>query len=122
MLKQLSRRNWRVLALLLAGSLAAGSVAFTLSVLAGGLIVIFCYHRLQQSLMQLVDEPTQRLAKKTLWKNIGRLLVLAALIAAILASGKLDPIGLTVGLSVVVINILWTTGSRALFNQETKEP
>ncbi len=80
--------------------------------------MILSYHRLQYMLYGLVAEPTQRMAKKTLWSTMLKLVALAALMAAILVTGKIHPIGLAVGLSVVVINLLWTTGRRILSHKE----
>jgi len=113
-LRALSRRNWIILGILLALSLAWRSLGFSLGVLLGGLLVIYSFYLLRRQLQSLVAEPTRAMARKTVWYYLLRLFALAALFAAILASRRVDPFGLAAGVSVVGINLLWTMGNRIL--------
>lgn len=112
LLGDLARRNWIILGLLLAASLPWQSTAVSFGVLGGGLIAIIGYQWLHRSLRRLLEEPNQRSAKKF---QIGYLLRLAALAVALfllVSLARVHPVGLAVGLSVVVVNILWATIKR----------
>ena len=114
----MARRNWIILSALLLASLLLQGPQFGLAVLLGGLLVIYSFSRIRRQLTILVEEPTRQMARKATLNYVLRLMALAALIAGILVIGKIHPIGLAVGLSVVVINLLWTTGSRILLRKE----
>lgn len=114
----MARRNWIILAALLIASLVFQGPHFALAVLLGGMLVIYSFSRIRRQLVILVDEPTRQMANRATLNYLFRLMALAALIAVFLVIGKVHPIGLAVGLSVVVINLLWTTGSRLLLHKE----
>lgn len=108
---QLSRRNWVVLAFLLVLSLPFAHWPFSLGVLCGGLLAIGAFHWMRRSLQQLLAEASRFGFH---FSYFLRLLVLGILIALLLAVVKIHPIGLLVGLSVVVINLLWLTVQRTM--------
>lgn len=112
MLGALARRNWIVLAGLLLLSLPWLSVPVSTGVLAGGLVAIGGYHWLQHSLQRILAEPSQHSARSFKVSYIIRLGSLAAVLFLLIAVAGVNPVGLAVGLSVVVINILWTTLKR----------
>lgn len=113
LLGDIARRNWIILACLLLLSLPWRSTAVTLGVLSGGLLAIVGYLWLHSSLKRMLAEPTRRSAKGFQVSYIIRLGALAAALFLLIALAKVHPVGLAVGLSVVVINILWTTVKRS---------
>ncbi len=112
LLAQLARRNWIVLAVLILGSLAWWSVAVTQGVVAGGLVAIIGYGWLQRSLVKAISQADKRSAKRFQSSYMVRLAALALALFLLIAKGGVHPVALSVGLSVVVINIIWTTFRR----------
>lgn len=112
LLAQLARRNWIVLVVLILGSLAWWSVSITQGVIAGGLVAIIGYGWLQRSLVKAISQADNRAAKRFQSSYIVRLAALAAALFLLIAKGGVHPVALSVGLSVVVINIIWTTFRR----------
>ena len=113
LLGQLARRNWVVFAVLLLGSLLWRSVPVTLGVAAGGLVAIAGYHWLYRSLRGLLSEPSRQGARRFKFGYFLRLGALGAVLLILLVPLGVHPLGLAVGLSVVVLSILWTTITRA---------
>jgi hypothetical protein len=108
---QLSRRNWIVLGVLLVVSLPFAHWPFSLGILSGGLLSIVAFAWLHRSLRRLFS------GGGSFRYNFGyllRLLALAVTLAVLIAVIKIHPVGLVIGLSVVVINLLWLTVQRAL--------
>jgi len=114
LLKDLSRRNWIVLAALTLASLLWRSLAVTQGVLAGGLLAIIAYRWLQRSLVKVMDNPNRGSAAGFKFAYILRLAFVAAALYLLIAVAKLHPVALAAGLSVVVVNILWTTFRRLI--------
>jgi hypothetical protein len=112
LLAQLARRNWIILAGLILASLAWWSVAVTQGVIAGGLVAIIGYGWLQRSLVKALSQADNRTTKRFRSGYIVRLAALAAALFLLIAKGGVHPVALSVGLSVVVINIIWTTFRR----------
>ena len=112
MLGAIARRNWVVLATLLLLSLLWRSPTVTGGVLAGGLVAIGGYYWLQHSLQRVLAEPSRYSARSFKISYFIRLGSLAAILLLLIAIAGVNPVGLAVGLSVVVINILWTTLKR----------
>ena len=112
LLGDLARRNWVVLAALVLLSLLWRSVPVTLGVLAGGLVAIGGYLWLQHSLKRVIAEPSRHSARSFKISYFIRLGCLAAILLLLIAVAGVDPVGLAVGLSVVVINIFWTALKR----------
>lgn len=110
----LQRRNWLILAVLLICSLPFGNLAVSAGILAGGLVAIAAFAWLQRSLRRLLaDSPHGARARYQLG-SLSRLLVLAGILTLLIMVVKVHPVGLAIGLSVVVINLLWLTLQRAL--------
>lgn len=113
LLGDIARRNWVVLTGLVLLSLLWRSAAVTLGVLSGGLVAIGGYLWLQHSLKKVITEPSRHSARSFKFSYIVRLGSLAAALLLLIAVAGVDPLGLAAGLSVVVINILWTTLKRS---------
>lgn len=113
LLAAMARRNWLILAALLLGSLLWRSPQVTLGVLAGGLVAIASYYWLHRSLRRLLLAAEPGGTRRFQFGYLGRLAALAGILALLLKSGA-HPLGLTAGLSVVLVNIFWTTIKRAI--------
>ena len=114
LLQDLSRRNWIILAVLVLTSLFWRSLEVTQGILAGGLLAIVAYRWLQNSLLKVIRAPHQGAATGFKFAYFLRLGFVAIALYLLIAVAKLHPIALAVGLSVVVVNILWTTFRRLI--------
>jgi len=110
---QMARRNWRILALLLIGSLPCGDLGLSIGVLAGGLIAIGGFLWLRRSLARLLEQPTGGARFRYQFGYIVRLAALAVIIVVLVGIVKVHTVGLVIGLSVVIINLFWITVQRA---------
>lgn len=111
LLKAIARRNWVILATMLLASLAWRSAPVTLAVACGGLIAIIGHSWRHRELKIMLEQ-----AAGTRRFQVGylvRLAVLAITIYLLIVPMQLPPVPLVAGLSVVVINILFTTVTRA---------
>jgi len=106
--RKLEITNWVVLALLLLGSVVLQSFPFSLGVLLGGVISIvnfyWLYQDLQNSFQRLMDGSRTSI----LLKYCLRLALTAVLLYLIIAYRFADVLGLLLGLSIVIINIVFT--------------
>jgi hypothetical protein len=110
----LNRRSWFILGGLLIGSLLFRNVSLTIGILCGGLVSIGGFLWLRRSLGQLLAEPGPGAKARYQFGYVVRLVTLAVVLAALIAVVKINPVGLIIGLSVVVINLLWTTIQHSL--------
>jgi putative Mn2+ efflux pump MntP len=110
----LSRRNWLILGMLLAASLPFGHWPVTAGILAGGLVSIAGFAWLQRALKRLLVDRVQGARTRYQFGYLVRLLALGTILAVLIAVVKIHPVGLAIGLSVVVINLLWLALQRAL--------
>lgn len=110
----LHRRNWLILGVLLGLSLLLGNPPVTMGILAGGLIAIGAFRWLQRSLQRLLTDQAQGARTRYQFGYVARLLVLGVTLAVLIAVVKIHPVGLAIGLSVVVVNLIWLTLQRAL--------
>lgn len=113
LLADLARRNWIILGALVLLSLLGRDLDFTLGVLGGGLLALASYRWLHRSLNKLLAQAGGGSAKGFQVGYLLRLLCLAAALYLLIAVARVNPLGLALGLSVVVLNILWTTLKRA---------
>ena len=110
----LHRRNWLILGILLAISLPFGNGRVSAGIVAGGLVAIAGFAWLQRSLKRLLAETGQEARTRYQFGYLVRLLSLGCVLAILIAIVKIHPAGLVLGLSVVVINLLWLAFQRAL--------
>lgn len=113
LLTALARRNWIILGVLLLLSLLWRDAAFSLGVLGGGLLALFSYRWLHRSLSKLLGQAGGGSTRGFQFGYLLRLVFLAAVLYFLIAVARVHPLGLALGLSVVVLNILWTTWKRA---------
>lgn len=114
LLGELARRNWIILGILIALSGLFRDLDLTLGVLSGGLIAVCGYQWLHRSLVKALSSAGTPAIKGFQRSYVFRLAALAVMLLLLIAVVKVDPIGLVIGLSVVVINIMWTTIKRAI--------
>jgi len=82
---------------------------FAWGILAGGLIVTVNFQLLSRSLKQSLTPPHVANVRAVLGKYYLRFLVSAVVIFVLIADHYVDPLGLIIGLSVVVTSVLFAT-------------
>jgi hypothetical protein len=112
LLDDLARRNWWVLSALLLASLGWRSPDVTLGVLGGGLAAVIGFFWLRRSLTRLLLGDGRNTPVGFQVGTLLRLTVLAGFLYLLVAVLQVHPLALTAGLSVVVINLFWTTALR----------
>ena len=110
----LNRRSWMILGLILLASLPFRNPPLTLGILCGGLVSIGGFLWLRRSLKQLLAEPGPGAKARYQFGYLVRLIVLTVVLATLIIIVKIHTIGLIVGLSVVVLNLFWTTIEHSL--------
>lgn len=106
--KKLEITNWIVLAVLLLGSSFFLSFRFSLGILLGGLISILNFYWLHQNLRNTFQRLMDGAKSSILFKYCIRLAVTAVVLYFIIVYRVADVLGLLLGLSIVVINIVFT--------------
>jgi hypothetical protein len=101
--------NWVVLAVCLLISAVLLSASFTYGVLVGGFISIVNFHWLDRDLRKIFSSLSGKAKSALLLKYYLRLGVTAVVLYILISQSIVDIIGLLVGLSVVVMNIVLTT-------------
>jgi hypothetical protein len=92
-----------------------------LGILAGGLIVTINFHLLYRSLRKALTPPHLADTRVVLGKYYIRFLVSALIIYVLIADHYVNPIGLIIGLSVVVTSVFIATFNeirRLIFKEE----
>jgi hypothetical protein len=107
--KRLEITNWILLSVLVAGSLFLQSTRFSLGILLGGLISIVNFHWLYRNLLSVFQKHLNRARAALMLRYYLRLAVTAIALYWIISRNLVDVIGLVIGLSVVVLNIVLTT-------------
>jgi len=101
--------NWLLLALSgLAGFIFA-PLDFTGGIIAGGLIVTINFHMLYRTLKKSLTPPHLASHNVVLVKYYIRFIVSGLVIFLLISGGYVHPLGLFVGLSVVVASIMFAT-------------
>lgn len=121
LLTQIKATNWIIL--LIMGSLSAVfmSVTFTTGVILGGFIIIANFSVLQHTIRCAFSDQGVLRGKKLslIAKSYFRLAFMGLIIYIVITNGWVDPLGLAIGLSIVIFSILhlgvrsaWRTSSR----------
>lgn len=114
LLRDIARRNWAILGLLILLSLFWSSFAISKGVAAGGLLAIFGHHWRERSLRKMLATPNTGSARGFQFGYIMRLAFFASAIYLLIVKAQVAPLALTAGLSVVILNIYWTAFRRLL--------
>ena len=106
--QKLEKLNWAILALFVLISLIFMPAPFTLGVLLGGLISIVNFFWLKRDLRVVFGDLTGRAKAAVMFRYYIRFFVSAVIIFFIITRTVADVMGLLIGLSIVVINIVLT--------------
>jgi len=104
----LSKRNWIVLLILACLSSFLTSPSLTLGINLGGFIIIANFQVMQYTIRRVFpsDGAMKEATKISIMgRYYFRLLILGAIIYILVTEGLVDPVGLAIGLSTVVISI-----------------
>lgn len=106
LLKRLEQFNWVLLALLASGSFVFFSRKFALGVLAGGILAVANYYLVKRSLRRALDPERQGKTRFLYLLQYGlRFAALGLTIALLLIKGWVSPLGMLLGLSIIVLGI-----------------
>lgn len=100
--------NWITLAVFFIPSLILSPVKFSLGVLLGGFISILNFYWMARGLRGLFNNPASNVKGPVMVKYYIRLALTAVVLYFLIANHTVNVIGLLIGLSIVVINILIT--------------
>lgn len=106
--RKLEIANWIILAILFIPSFLFAPTKFYLGVLLGGFISILNFHGMEFGLRGLFRNPSGNVKRPTMIKYYIRLALTAVVLFFLISTQTVDMIGLIIGLSVVVINIVYT--------------
>jgi chromate transport protein ChrA len=106
--QRLEIANWVVLAVFVLAGALIFSLKFTLGVLLGGLISIVNYHWLCRDVKKVFAHLTDRAKSRIMFKYYIRFGITAVALYFIVSSGTVEVVGLLIGLSTVIVNIVIT--------------
>jgi hypothetical protein len=114
--------NWVILFILSALSGVFMEVQFTLGVILGGLIIIANFSLLHHTMRNAFSDQSTMKGKKMalIAKFYFRLAIMGLIIYILITEAWVNPLGLAVGLSIVVLSIL-NLGIRAAFRTSSRE-
>lgn len=103
------RSNWILLILAAVAGHFMSSSGVTLGIIAGGLIVTINFHLLYRTLKKSLTPPHLASPNVVLVKYYIRFVISGLIILFLIAGGYVNPLGLFIGLSVVVASIMLAT-------------
>jgi hypothetical protein len=109
LLKFIARANLIMLVLFSGAALMASSIDFAAGVIVGGLIVSINFHLLYRTLRRSFAPPKTASTKAILFKYYIRFTISGLIIFLLISRKMVDPLGLCIGLSVVVASIILGT-------------
>jgi hypothetical protein len=104
--KRIEMANWIILAILFIPALIFTPLKFALGILLGGFISIVNFHWLGSSLRGAFKNLGQSIKGTVMVKYYIRLAITGIILYFLIAGNSVNIIGLLVGLSVVIINII----------------
>lgn len=115
--QKIETAGWLLLALLIVLSLPFNSFRLTLGIILGGAISVINFHLLSRNLMNFVLRDMNHIMAAVIYRYFIRLAATAVALYFIISRDIANVIGLVIGLSVIVIDILITT-ALTLFNKK----
>ena len=109
LLKFILHANWILFAMAICAGLLTASSAFTMGIIFGGLITTINFHLLYRTLKQSLTPPHLSSHRVVLAKYYVRFTITAVVIGILISGKYVNPLGLFVGLSVVVASIMLAT-------------
>ena len=121
-LQDIKTFNWVILFILAAVSGIFMKAQFTLGVILGGLIIIANFSLLHHTMRKAFSDQTIMKSKKMalIAKFYFRLAIMGLILYILITQAWVNPLGLAVGLSIVVLSIL-NFGIRAAFRTSSRE-
>lgn len=119
-LRFVTRSNWILLVATTAAGLALAHVDVALGIAAGGLIVTINFHLLARTLKKSLRPPHLAPHHRIIAKYYLRFVASGMVVFVLMAGRRVDPLGLIIGLSVVVASILTATAlefSKLIFKE-----
>lgn len=106
--RTLKKRNWIILALLSSFSYFLFNPILAAGVAFGGLVAIASFGAMQRTVRRAfaVDRRENRKKGLIIFKVFLRLFLLGAVLYILITKVKIDPVGLAIGLSTVVLGIV----------------
>jgi len=122
LVKQLRIQNWIILMILGSVSFFLMNSTFTLGILLGGLIIIANFNILQHTIRRAfsTDGVMKNNKLAIVAKYYFRLAILGIIIYILITNDWVNPIGLAIGLSIVVFSII-NIGIRAVWKTSSGE-
>ena len=108
-LKFVIRTNLILFSVASIAALIVSSPSFTMGIIFGGLIVIINFHLLYRTLKKALTPPHLASLSVVLSKYYIRFIASALIIFVLISNNYVDPIGLFIGLSIVVVSIILAT-------------
>ena len=108
-LKFVTRTNWILFSVASIVSLIISPPNFAMGIIFGGLIVTINFHLLYRTLKKALTPPHLASLWVVLSKYYIRFIVSALIIFILISKHYVNPIGLFIGLSVVVVSIMLAT-------------
>ena len=106
--KRIEITNWIILAVIFIPSLFFAPLKFSLGILLGGFVSIVNFHWMARGLRGIFQNLQGNPKGTVMVKYYIRLAIMAVVLYLLIANNVVDIIGLLIGLSVVIINILVT--------------
>ena len=106
--KRIEITNWIILAVIFIPSLFLAPLKFSLGILLGGFVSIVNFHWMARGLRGIFQNLQGNPKGTVMVKYYIRLDIMAVVLYLLIANNVVDIIGLLIGLSVVIINILAT--------------
>jgi hypothetical protein len=106
--KRIEIANWIILAVIFIPALIFAPIKFSLGVLLGGFISIINFHWMARGLRGIFENLNSNVKGPVLVKYYIRLALTAVVLFFLISSDIVNIIGLLIGLSIVVINIVIT--------------
>ena len=119
---KVNTQNWIILMILGSASFFLMNSEFTLGIILGGLIIMVNFNLLQHTICRDFSPDGVMITNmiSIIAKYYFRLAITGLIIYILITSGTVNPIGLTIGLSTVVISIV-NIGIRAAWKTSSGE-
>ncbi|HEA69693.1 MAG TPA: ATP synthase subunit I [Desulfobacterales bacterium] len=108
-LRFITRANWILLGMASIGGLLVSSFDFVLGIIFGGLIVTINFHMLYRTLKRSLTPPYLSSHNVVIAKYYVRFIVSGFIIFVLISKHFVNPLGLIIGLSVVVVSVILAT-------------
>jgi hypothetical protein len=103
------RTNWVLFALACFAGYALGTPAFLMGIICGGFIVTFNFHLMARTLRKALTPPHLASISSVIAKYYIRFTLSAIMIFLLIYKQIVDPVGLIIGLSIVMISMMLAT-------------